>query len=101
MGGDCRGDVGAVVVAPSLPNLRKVFEVGGLGSDLGVWSPKSLIKWGWGLQSIHKAWFAFGWVVKECLGANPPGRWFCIRQFGGICSLAVGRLGGTPAFWAG
>jgi hypothetical protein len=46
VGGDCGGDVGAFVVPPSLSNLRKVFEVGGLGSDLGVGSLEKSCKMG-------------------------------------------------------
>ncbi len=91
------------VVLPLPLVLRKVFEVGGLGPDFGAAGAKSLINWGWWLQSIHKVWLVgidIGWVVKDCVGAGPPGRWVLLDT----CFYSTVQLGSRGisgvSFWA-
>ena len=62
---------------------------------------KSLIKWGWWLQSIHKYRFMrldSGWVVKVAVMPVRLGGGFClcfyIRRLGGSGSPTSSRSGG-------
>jgi hypothetical protein len=63
-------------------------------------SPKSLIKWGLWLQSIHKfrlMGLDSGWIVKVAVMPVRLGGGFClcfyIRRLGGFGSAIIGRFG--------